>query len=238
MKNNFSFDQSVLRILYRRHRKLITPSIIILTCITLFLLIIFPQIGELSSLQDEEKNTRQKIKVIKENMSFLGSISDSDVDSNFRALLLALSQEKDFGGIFSALSYAAGSSGVTLSDYGFSIGDLSTKSAQLSNLQSIPIDLSINGNLQSIKRFLQKLYETFPVSEVTSVQISGNTARIATIFYYYKPFPSNFRFAADMNLSKLSDKDRELLIKISSFRPGVLEVEHLQSSAIRSKSPF
>ncbi|OGH42389.1 MAG: hypothetical protein A3H79_00160 [Candidatus Levybacteria bacterium RIFCSPLOWO2_02_FULL_36_8b] len=215
MNKKFNFDQSTIRILYYRNKEYIIPSAIILICLILFIKFIIPQGQELFLIKEKEKETQARVENLKKNLNFLSSVDSSDLDSKLEIASNALPPKKDFAGIINAISDGAINSGVALDDFGFTVGELSTKSAKLNTQPSIQINLSVKSDKDRVRLFLKKLAKAFPLSEVTSVQMNNNLTTMVTVFYY-KPFPpiEIDDYALPGNLSA---KETKLINEMSSW---------------------
>src|SRR3989344_6306957 len=187
MKNTIALDKGTYKILYYRYKAFIIPILTILVCLVVVVKFIIPQINSFFSLNEERKLLSAKIAILKANADFLANLNEDDLDLKLQIVSAALPAEKDFTGILNAVSKTANDSRVSVDDYLLSIGDLSIKSAQVSQAPSIKILLKVNTGLDGTQRFLNELNNSLPISEVSSVQTGGNSSSISTIFYY-KPF--------------------------------------------------
>lgn len=228
MNKKLNFDQSTIRILYYRNKEYIIPVVIILICLILFMKFVIPQMQELFLIKEKEKETQIRVENLKKNLIFLSNLDSSNLDSKLETTSNALPPKKDFAGIINAISNAAINSGVALDDFGFSVGELSTKSAKLNTQPSIQIELSVISDKDRVRLFLSKLAKEFPLSEITSVQMENNLTAIVTVFYY-KPFPpiEIDDYALPGNLS---GKETTLINNMSSWKEE-------RNSLERSSSP-
>lgn len=187
MNKKIHIDERVFLILYYRYKQYIVPLVTIFGCLLLFFVVIIPQIQVLFDMRDQENAYREKIKAMQQNVNFISNLDDTTLDTQFTAVASALPVEKDYAGVITAISRAAGSSGVAVGDFSFSVGDLSTPSAKTSQQPSIQIKLTVSGDTNKIRTFITTLSQRLPLSEEVSVKINGTTADIATSFYYKPP---------------------------------------------------
>lgn len=210
-----NFDQSEYKILYVKYKVYLLPFIVVTVSIILFIQFIIPQINEYNERKQQEKALVEKLTLLKDNLTYLSSLDDAKLDSNLRLVEDAYPRKKDYVGIIKAISRGATTTGVTIGDYGFSVGDLSTKSAQVIERPAISLNLTAIATIPKTKEFLKNFSTLFPLSEFVSVNSSGTNATFAVIFFY-KPF-----FVAEKNVSEpvseLSKDEEELIKKLESY---------------------
>lgn len=215
-----NFDQSEYKILYMKYKAYLLPFFVVVISIILFIQFIIPQMNEYNERKQQEKALVQKIALLKDNLTYLSSLDGSTLDSNLRLVEEAYPRKKDYVGIIKAISRGSAMTGVTVGDYGFSVGDLSTNSAQVIDRPTISINLTALATLSKTKEFLKNFSTLFPLSEFINVNSSGTNAAFALIFFY-KPF-----FVAEQNVSEpvseLTKDEEELIGKLQSYSVSVL----------------
>lgn len=216
MNTKLSFDKGTFGILYERYREYIMPVATLFICAALIVGVVVPQIQEFVVTLNQAKEMQREILVLKSNVQFLTDLNDSTLDTSVKIVSLALPPEKDFAGILNAITAASARAGVSLGDFSFAVGELSTKSAQVTPQPSIQVVLTVNGGVLSTQRFIRELSKTMPLSEVLNAVISGNSSTLTTVFYY-RVFPP-IKFDGRMPLSGLSQSEEQLLNKLSSWR--------------------
>lgn len=231
MNKIISFERVNYKILYYRYKPYLISLIIAFVCLLVFLQVIIPQVQDLASIDKESQLIREKINTLKKNTNYLSSLDESDLDSKLKVVSSALPPEKDFAAIIGAIGKAANESSVSVDDYSFQVGELSTKSASFSTKPSIAITLRITGGLDGCQRFLKELNKSLPLSEVASVQLGGDSCSITTMFYF-KPF-SPLIFNNEVVLPPFAQKEQALIAKLSLwYRPleENLPIQFIQSS--------
>jgi len=188
MEKRVTIDINTLKFLYERQKAFIIPVIVIVVCFILLLKFIMPQFQALFTLGREAKKDSSRINVLKNNLNLLSNLSDSTLDSQVQILTVALPTNKDFIGIIDAISYASSVAGVNVAEFQLQIGDLSQAPTDTSAFSSISLNLSVNGSVDDINKFIKALYTTLPLSEVTSIGV-GNTSSTVAINFSYKPLP-------------------------------------------------
>lgn len=184
MNNKVQVNQTLLRILYYRYRDYVIPGIIFITTWLLFFIIVFPQIQSFLAQKDVAAANEQTLAVMTQNYNIIANVDTTQLQKQLDIATTALPVAKDFAGILTAVSNAAGQSGVILNDYTFQIGSLSSKSTKQDESE-VKITLTVNANLDQTKRFLMALSNQFPLSETTDISIlSNNIAEINASFFY------------------------------------------------------
>lgn len=212
-------DENTVRILYEKHKAYLVPAGVIAVSILLFFFAVVPQIENFFSLQAQTETIKEKTAVIKSNVVMLSSINQSDLSNKLQTVVSALPVEKDFAGILRVVSLAAEDAHVTLGDFSFVVGSLGTQATKITNALPIEVDLTISSDIFGTKRFLEALTQRFPLSEVTSLQISDKSSSMKA-FFYYKPLPQ-FAFDEGKKIDGLSQKDAAFFTTLSSFKSGV-----------------
>jgi hypothetical protein len=156
--------------------------------VLLLFYIVIPQVFSFFSVSQEVASTRDRITVLKNNITYLASLNNARLDSDLRLAFEALPADKDFAAIIDAINIAALDSGVEIDDYSVLIGELATPSAQLKQYHSVDLVLAVGGNKSGSKAFLKRIYSILPLSQVKSFSLTedGSTMKIS---FYFKPFP-------------------------------------------------
>lgn len=218
MNSQLKLDKSILQILYYRYKAYIIPFLVIFVCIILLGRIIIPQMQSFVIIKEEEKEYRERINILKKNLSYLMGLSDSDLDAQLKILSVALPIDKDYAGIINAISNVSAKSGIGVGDYSFGVGKLSTESAKLEQNQRplIRINLQLKGDMQKIRNFLKNLQKRFPLAEVLSVQFGASSATIQ-INFYYRPLSPIVYNEIDP-ISSFSKEDKDLINKLIEWQ--------------------
>jgi hypothetical protein len=151
----------------------------------------------------------------------MNSLDRNMVNNQLTTASMALPPEKDFGAMLDSLSSAAVSSGVSLNDFSFQVGSVASSSGLFSDvrykdLASIKISLVAQGSINNMKRFITSLENSMPLSEVVTIDGSGQTASL-TIEFYQKTFP-NIVLNDDKPLAPLSAEKNILLQKLAAWK--------------------
>lgn len=221
--------------LYKRYKNYLIPILILIVSFILLIQITIPQISDLSQKQQEQAAERAKFDTLSKNYNILSSLADSSLNSNLQSATDALPSEKNFASIVNALSLAANKSGIFLGDYELAVGDLS-KVPPGSNASKLELVLSVNGGAVPTANFINELYKSLPISEVTSIVVGGNHSTVS-VGFYYKPF-SNISDPS-IPLTELSKEQIDLIRELRGFNDARnLEQIQISTSSATSSSPF
>ena len=163
-------------------------SVIFITAVVLLWQVVIPQVYDFFSVNNEIQETRGRIRVMKNNVTYLNTLSSANLDSDIQLTFFALPSEKDFSSIISAVNTSALDSGVEVNDYSLVIGELATPSGVLKNYYSVDLALTVSGNLQASKGFLTRIHEILPLSQVQGVSLNEQDTTMKLSFYV-KSFP-------------------------------------------------
>ena len=182
--------------------------LIILLSLLLAWKVVYPQMMNWFSVNDEVARTNTRIDTISKNIAYLSSISDATLSDSLEVAIHALPIQKDFAGILISLSQAARSSQVALSDYSVSFGNLDAKSGGTKDVGVITLKITVGGGVQGAKAFIDQIQQSVPLAEVVGLSASNNSEM--TIRFFYKPFDS------------LSTKDTTALPQITAEKQELL----------------
>jgi len=239
-KINVYFEN--LLVLYKHYKEFLLPTGVILASILVIIYIVFPQIQQYFNSQGLVKAEQKKLEALKNNYNLLTSLDDATIALDFKTLSLALPAQKDFAGIIDAISYVSAKTGVAVGNFEFSLGNLTASNFSGTAYPSTKIDISLRGNAKNIANFADEIVKTMPISEVTTINISGDTGSL-TILFYYKPYPSQ-NISDQTQIVPLSAKQTNLINELSSWNSvgqtslPVFSTAPATSSAGVSGAPF
>lgn len=186
MNMKIGIDRIAIEQLYKKNKDYILPIFIIMICFFLLVEITIPQIGILSVRQQDVAAEKAKLEILNNNLNILSSLNDNILDFQLGMASSAFPPDKNFTGILDAVNIAANKAGIILGDYDFQVGDLS-KVTQGRSFPSLDLSLSIVGGSAEAARFVSELYKSFPISEISDIEVSKNSSKV-TVSFYYKPF--------------------------------------------------
>ncbi len=240
-----TLNQDFAKAWLRDYKDFALPALVILGCILVLIFIVIPQVNQFFVSKKQLDYETQKLSVLKNNYNFLLSLDENKANDDLKVLSKTLPAGKDFIGILSALSAVSSKTNVSIGNFSFSLGDLS-KNSQATNLSSpiISIDVGVNGDAQSIIKFINELNNTAPLSEVTVVKGTAN-ANILTIIFHYKPFPPQ-NISDEKQVPPISSDDKAFINDLYSWNNisddsslfSLPDVSSSSSSAGTNPSPF
>ena len=187
MNGKINYDITTVKFLYDKYKDYLLPLGIVFVCFILFAKIIIPQINNLSETRIQAKAEKEKLLVLKNNLRLISDFNEGNLNSQLSITSDALPPDKDFAGVLNAVSFAASKAGVFLGDYEFQVGDLSKTASSVGIFPSLQLVLTVQGGVNATVKFVEELYKSVPVSQVTSVKINLGRSIITAVFYY-KPF--------------------------------------------------
>lgn len=213
--DKFSVDRSTITFFYKKYKDYIIPMLTIMISFVLLLKITLPTLNNLSEREQEVKFEKAKLETLRSNLKILNEQNQQTLDEQLATVLNALPTGKNFAEILNSVSVSANKSGVFLGDYEFQVGDLSKTTTPAKGLPSLSLSLVINGDATSVARFVTELYRSFPISEVTNIEVNARRANLSVVFYYK---PQSFAKSDEtLPLSNLSAADLNTIRDMSSW---------------------
>ena len=163
-------------------------AVTLIVAVILLWAVVIPQVYDFFSVNNEIKNTRDRINTLKNNVTYLTSLNGAELDGQLQLAFSALPSEKDFASIIDAINVSAVQSGVLLNDYSVVVGELATPSAGLKEYFTVDLVLTVQGDKASSKAFLKKIHEILPLSQVLTFSLTERSSTMRVSFYF-KPFP-------------------------------------------------
>lgn len=237
MNNKAHIDLEIIRIIYLKYKEYLLPVIFFIISWGFFIQFVIPEIQNFLVARDQVTTSEQTVAVITQNYNTLASLNDDDLRSLLNTANHALPQIKDFAGILDTISTAAGSSGVTLNDYSFQIGDInSTDNPSGAANQTVQITLTLKGDVDQVKKFIQVLSQQLPLSAVTNVSITSASSANITASFFYSPLP-RLTFVDTSPLRVISAQQRKLLQDLAKNQTGNDSLPNMQTTIISGATP-
>ncbi len=185
---HLNINSTTFNILYRKYKSFVLPFIIIIACIVLLFIVIIPQVQAVLDAKEKETIEKQKLELLKNNYNLLLNMDPVKLNSDFAMLTKTLPSGKDFAGIINSISDKSVKTGVRIGDFEFTVGNISKITEGEVAFPSIQITLDVAGEPESVLNFVKQLYKSMPLSEITTIEQGGKSARIK-IQFFYKAFP-------------------------------------------------
>jgi len=216
MKKNLSLGPYAIKELYLKNKDIIIPLFIILVSAILLFKFVMPQISSFVDSRSQRDEALKQLAILQDNYNYVSGLNDSVITSDTDTLTKALPLEKDFGGVLSAISSASIKSGVAVGNFEFQVGDITKPSTNVAGKASMQLLINVQADSAGVINFLNRLSESLPISEVTSIDFNGGNAGI-TVLFYYRPF--NKETISDTSVLKKQTKaDEDLIVKLSGWK--------------------
>lgn len=191
----------------------------IIVCVVLVLFVIIPQVNNWFSVRDEVIATRQRIRILQDNNTFLKNMDKNRLSEEVQTATTALPIEKDFSAILSVISDSALVSGVSMNDYSFSVGTVdgkAVKQQKQTGMDSMRVTVVLSGTIRNVRRFISEVEKSLPIAEV--VALDGTDQSVAvTVQFYHKGLPT-VKIDEDKPLSSLPAEKLGILQKLQTMK--------------------
>ncbi len=195
---------------YSSYYPIVAPAFIILISLLLFGFFVLPHFQNWFSIQNEIRETQDRITVMQENSRLLRNMNNVQINEEYSVATKALPHERDFIGILQAIGKMALTSRIGIDDYTFSIGEVSKDgSPSTVKVSPITIKFGVDGTIDDINAFIKESETKLPIAKLESIEYSAGKAVISLTFYI-KEFP-DLKIIDSVSLTQLNQQDKELL---------------------------
>ncbi len=246
MKSEVWRGQNSARYMYFRYKdspyfSWLILSISLFVCSLLIFQIIIPSAQNWFSIRDEAAAMRQQIGILRANINFMSVLNKQALEGNRQLAIRALPSEKDFGSIINAITIAAVKSGVSVDDFSFNLGLISTtKSVSAKHPDAgepmTKLSLFLSGGIDRTKSFITGISEKLPISQIESVDM-GNGSTHLMLFFHSKPYAAP-RISENAPIRPLSAENNSLFIKLSQWDADSSSYENQQVQGPSSVVPL
>ena len=239
MKINTQLNKEAIANLYFENKEYALPLFAIIVSVLLFFVFIVPQAISFPSRKNEIDIETAKLNKIKESEKVLSTIDEDLIDSQLKIASKALPSNKAFEEVLNSISTVVMLSNTQIKSYQFQEDE--NVLADANKFPSLTFEVDIIGGVGQAIEFINQLYKTHPISEVTSIISTGNVSTI-TILFYYKQFPSII-FEDIAQIRNMSAKEKSTIDEISKWDDVSIEtttesvIDASASGEVRS-SPF
>ena len=240
MKFNSDLSKESLKRIYGENKEYSIPAVVVAVSFFLFLFFILPQILAFPENKREADLENEKLNKIKQALNFAKNADPQALDLQITTVTTTLPQSKDFETILSTIDSRASLSNTLILGYEFFETEILQTEGELTSIPSLSFKIEILGGPREAAFFIDELYISNPISEVTSVKTSEGAAVIDIIFYY-KPFEI-LSAEEKIEIIGLSGAQQELFDQVSGWNnPIPLFVEEFEIPSTASgqrTSPF
>lgn len=208
---------------YLTYRLYIFPSVVAFSCLILIIFVIFPQMIKIIGNQKAESDFKFRANFLESKIQALESYDETDLQRKVRYALNVYPPERDFGDALGLLQGIVSQSGFNIVSANF--GDSSTKQG---GSQSYALKMEIAGVRSLLSVLLSNIESANRLMKVSSMEISGSGDQqsvnvVLGIDILYASIPGSFG-SVDSPLPELSEKDEELIARLSAFFPATVDV--------------
>ncbi len=204
-------------------------------------LVIIPQISRYMRIQGEIQLRKDRITNLSQKAQKLEAVDEKSTKEDLEVALLMLPSERDVLSVLASVQTLAETNNLRIEDLAYSTGTADAGKKD----ESYALKLSINGEMDNLETFIEKIKTTPKIIRLDMLSLSGN--RISTVYTsettlrsYFQPLPKIVG-AVDAPLQETTIKDKELLAKLRQIQndfPKPSEAPVASSSAIGKEDPF
>lgn len=213
-------------------RKFLTLSVLAwLIMILLVVLYLVPQITKTVEAYQTLDKSRQELQRLQDKLSFIQTFQGNAFRAQERQIASILPSTKPLLPLLNTLGQLSQSQQVTLTNIELSPGSLSTATAEFSRstgeLQKLPVQISVSGDISRINAFLNALNTATPILEMSDISLSpvGNSVQVSTssaqyngnigLVAYYAPI--TVKTVVTQKLPTLSLSDETFIKDLQQF---------------------
>lgn len=227
MSNEIFYGKGSFRYYYYKFKDstYYSISVILVTivvCVLLTLQFILPLVDRWFSIRNEVIATRERITIIEDNIGYMNTLNRNQLNSSIDIASLSLPPERNFKRILDALNTAAFRTNVTLQDFDFHVGKVSSLSSsgssnpELKGVSNVTLIVVVNNTVDETRKFINEIAKTLPLSEVVSVNGSSGAITI-TLNFYQKDLPKH-TLKDDKPIPHVVEANATVLSKLASWR--------------------
>lgn len=232
MNFNSEFNKENLIELYSANKQLVVSIIAIFISVILFVFIVLPQLVVFPSKKAEADQENIRLSRIQAAYDLLTSIDNEAVGSNLKIAQKTLPDKKDFESVLNAISVASGNSATQIIDYTFSSGGNASE-----KYPTLLFKIETFGGINEAVNFINELYKTYPLSDVTSLISSDNISKMDIVFYY-RAFPP-ITIDDRITVTEMNEAQNNALKIISGWQDTTSsELEIFPEASASSTTPF
>lgn len=236
-------DSKAVKIIWSTRKAFIIAIGLGLVAFVLVSAVVIPQFQQALELYEDLEREQPKLEKLEQKLAELENIEVSPEFAQIEVVEEALPSKKPLLELMVALNTVSQETGAIVQEFELSPGLVATDSTQSEarssvNYDELTLDLTIEGTFAQIQDFLLKVEEVAPFTTIVSMEIGNqlntNSAEFAqqvevdptfeavlsTETYF---FTQSITSRVDTPLPKISQRERDVLNFLASFRPSDLE---------------
>lgn len=214
----------------------LSPLISITLVFVISLLFLKPKIEEILLQRTEIETQKIKIERLTQKENLLKQLSADDLKTKIQLMVEAVPSEKDVPSFLAALDFLAKEASVSVVAVQTTPGKISTPSAaantkEADKVQSVPLNITLEGQMGGVKAFLSKMLSSLPLQSVQSFSFNfewnkkgqpenkepfGKVVSNFALGYYFQYLPKEIGKVTDM-LPKISAADEKTLSQLQGY---------------------
>lgn len=221
---------------FKKYEMFIAPVVVAILVILMIVFVIIPNFFQYIETNKKMKDAEDRITFYTNKKTELQAISKDQYTLGINNSLAILPSDKESPAAISQLYYVVGLTNLQIQNITFSDGgdDKSGKSFRIS--------IDVSGGLADLTNFIIKVKETPRIFRIQSLEVSapsGSETVSASLILgaYYEPLPKEIS-TLDQPLVKISDKDLEMLNRLSTTSFPIVSENSSYSGPKGKENPF
>jgi len=208
---------------YSKYQFFLFPFFVVIPTILIGYFVLYPQLTRLLSSQNQIASVNKKTVLLNEKILKLKGVDEEQIKQDLAVTLQVLPQDVDFANSLGIIQNLA-------NQYQFLMINFQTSKLTDSKslkLSSYTLSLDLLGPKSLLKRFVDSINSNFRLMKVARLEINTPPARdeataLITVEVFSSQIPTSIG-TAETPLPEITKDDEELLDKLASTRPIVIE---------------
>jgi Tfp pilus assembly protein PilO len=232
--------------LFSRYRGFYFPIGLLLVLVCVFVFVIWPAFNYTTQVFDTVKTTQEKVDRLGNKLAVLRQYSEDELTQDLVEVTAAIPIDKSIPTLMNTVETVAVSNGVTLSKFAIgNSGTLSTESAKLLAQEeqkfgaySIPFDVSLTGELNTLRSFLKSTATIRRFIRPKSFRLNFSQGNMLATSVSFDGFYSTLPSTSPTTLVALTPHDIDLINTIRQYDRFDSFVTEVGSTVIPKENPF
>lgn len=174
-----------------------------------------PRVNEVWQAKNNLERERLRLENLKIKLGDLEGLNEFELSSRTQLSLQAVPAEKDFIGVLRVLGKLATDQGLVVESFQVTPGELSLKEKS-----KLVFKISLVGNIEAIKLFLEKIEKILPLVNVVGgvkINLTGEIAAVdLNVENYFIPLPTTLGIL-EVPIAKLTPAEEKALASLTGF---------------------